>query len=216
MPNDIAELDIDFSSVDEILGGGDLSELKKSKTEITSNLENLSLDDLASQYQEIDRQSNLLKGKILLEARRRFPSDKEFGQWVSSQTLCLGNQKTINRLMHLAEFFNHEDDMEGITLTAAYEISSPSNRETATKVIKKIQGKNLPVKEVKQLLISSRKVTDKKTTEKVIKEEKKIHDKPNEETQKIAVNKINEVLQGKTNKFKLDVLKAAIQLVKEN
>jgi hypothetical protein len=42
---------------------------------IDMDLSSLSLDDLAAQYIEIDRQSHILKGRILLEARRRFPSN---------------------------------------------------------------------------------------------------------------------------------------------
>jgi hypothetical protein len=39
------------------------------------DLSSLTLDDLVSQYIEVDRQSHILKGRILLEARRRFPSN---------------------------------------------------------------------------------------------------------------------------------------------
>ncbi len=40
------------------------------------DFESLSLEDLAQQYREIDQQSHLLKGRIILAARSRFASDR--------------------------------------------------------------------------------------------------------------------------------------------
>ncbi len=128
-----------------------LSKAEDYQADITHDLTVLSLDDLAIQYAEIDQQSNLLKGNILLEARSRFPSDKEFGQWISTHSLCVGSQQSRNRLMHLADFFSDGRDMEGIAITAAYEISAPVNRGKALAAYNKVRGKNLSVKEVKDL-----------------------------------------------------------------
>ena len=45
-------------------------------------LSNLSLDDLAKTYVNIQKQSQLLQGMILLEARNKFAGDLEFGKWI--------------------------------------------------------------------------------------------------------------------------------------
>ncbi len=174
---------------------------------IPPDLAGLSLDDLAAQYAEIDQQSNLLKGNILLEARSRFPSDKEFGQWISTHSLCVGSQQSRNRLMHLADFFSEGRDMEGIAITAAYEISAPVNRDKALTVYNKVRGKNLSVKEVKGLLAEGNvkkieKTHPKEETIKNIGDEK--------DTQRVAIDLVDHVMLGKTNLFKLNVLKEAI------
>lgn len=83
-----------------------LSIIGTHQLDINPDLKNLSLDDLIIQFQEVDRQYHLLKGKILLEARSRFLSDKEFGKWVSSHSSWVGSQQSRNRLMHLADFFS--------------------------------------------------------------------------------------------------------------
>jgi hypothetical protein len=177
---------------------------------IPSDLAGLSLDDLAIQYAEIDQQSNLLKGNILLEARSRFSSDKEFGQWVSTHSLCVGSQQSRNRLMHLADFFSDGRDMEGIAITAAYEISAPVNRDKALTVYNKVRGKNLSVKEVKGLLSEGSVKRIEKINSKV--EEKKIDI---EEINRVAIDLVDNVMLGKTNSFKLDVLKKAILYLEE-
>ena len=45
-------------------------------------LADLTLEQLADRYKDIDRQSQMMKGLILLEARNRFSSNQEFGNWV--------------------------------------------------------------------------------------------------------------------------------------
>lgn len=110
----------------------------------------LSLDDLADRYAQIDQQSQLMKGLILLEARNRFPSNNEFGEWVKSvQTLCLDRQEIRTRYMNLAYFFQNKE-IAGISITAAYEISAPANRQVADTVYEYVKGKNLKVADVRK------------------------------------------------------------------
>ncbi len=177
---------------------------------IPPDLVGLSLDDLAIQYAEIDQQSNLLKGNILLEARSRFPSDKEFGQWISTHSLCVGSQQSRNRLMHLADFFSDGRDMDGIAITAAYEISAPVNRDKALTVYNEVRGKNMSVKEVKGLLAEGGAKRIEKTKKNI--EEKKIDI---DEVNRVAIDLIDNVMIGKTNLFKRDVLKKAILYLEE-
>ena len=71
-----------------------------------TKLVDLSLDELANRYADIDNQSQMLKGLILLEARSRFTSNNEFGAWVKSViTLCEDAAPVRNRLMRYAKFF---------------------------------------------------------------------------------------------------------------
>lgn len=116
-----------------------------------NDLSGLDLEQLAQRYVEIDAQSQLLKGLILLEARNRFESDREFGAWVqSTQALCLGGgQPARTRYMNLARFFK-DRDMTGISLTAAYEISRPDNAEIAEEIYIYALNKNLKVEDIKQ------------------------------------------------------------------
>lgn len=113
-----------------------------------NSLITLSLDDLAMRFVDIGRQAHLLQGQILLEARNRFPSDKEFGQWCTL-SLCEGSMQHRNRLMNLARYFKDREIL-GISLTVAYEISAPANQDIADTLYEYTKGKNLKVIEVKE------------------------------------------------------------------
>lgn len=194
------------------------------------DLTTLTIDDLAAQYIAIDQQSTLLKGQILLEARRRVSSDKEFGKWVSTHALCVGSQQSRNKLMHLADFFSGERNMEGITITAAYEISAPVNSDKSEEVYNKAHGNNLPVKEVKALLTEDTDVTkhhEKDNLEEQDQDQEQPEPEPEishveyeEHVQRVAKNLIDNVMKGespefRSDKFIKDVLKIAIQYLKE-
>jgi hypothetical protein len=117
----------------------------------------LSLDDLADRYAQIDQQSQLMKGLILLEARNRFSSNNEFGDWVKTvQTLCLDRQEVRTRYMNFARYFKDKERL-GISLTAAYEISAPVNEVVADKIYEYALHKNLPVAEIKKQIKAAKK-----------------------------------------------------------
>lgn len=117
------------------------------------DFEQLSLDDLAQQYREIDQQSHLLKGKIILAARSKFNSDRQFGAWLSDNLSDL-NPKQAHRLMCLADFFNEKSNlsMKGISISACYELSAPKNRPIARDVYFEVAGRGLPLEEVREKL----------------------------------------------------------------
>jgi hypothetical protein len=103
------------------------------------DLSSLTLDDLVSQYIEVDRQSHILKGRILLEARRRFPSNKEFGDWRSLNFSGRLPQQTANNLMSLARFFDEFNRPLGnIPVSAGYLISAPKYEDIAEQVYKRV------------------------------------------------------------------------------
>lgn len=111
-------------------------------------LKDLTLDELAEQFESVDKQAQLFQGLILLEARERFESDKLFGEWCATRPLCLGSQTQRTRLMNLARFFGTKEII-GISLTACYEISAPINADIADKVYQEALNKNLSVAQIK-------------------------------------------------------------------
>ncbi len=192
-----------------------LPKIKSYKLNSAIDLKQLTLDDLAFQYGEIDRQSYLLKGQVLLEVKRRFSSDKEFGKWISTHRLNVGSQQFRNQLMHLALFFKNGRDMTGIGITAAYAISSPKNHKKALTVYEQAHGNNLSVKEVKALLAEDIVNHDAKID---LKEEPKktTAEMYEEDIQRFATKLINKLLKGKPDSFKLDVFEKAIEILKKD
>ena len=112
-------------------------------------LQDLSLDELANRFEDIGQQAQLLQGQILLEARNRLGSDKEFGKWCASHSICVGSQQQRNRLIHLARFFEGRE-LDRISISAAYEISAPANKKIAEEIYEYAKGKNLPLAEVRR------------------------------------------------------------------
>ncbi len=76
---------------------------------------------------------NYLKDN-LLEARGRFLSNIEFGQWLSVNFTELNSSNT-GKLINLAKYFQGDKTLEGISISAGYLIASPNNREIADKVV---------------------------------------------------------------------------------
>lgn len=121
-----------------------------------TKLQDLSLNELADRYIKIDNQAHMMKGLILLEARSRFPSNNEFGDWVKSVVaLCDDGHQVRNRLMRYAKFFK-DKDTTGISLTSCYAISAVDD-DVAEIIYTKVKGKNLPVEEVKNLIKQAKK-----------------------------------------------------------
>ncbi len=114
-----------------------------------TSLADLTLDELVNRYNQIDYQSHIMKGLILLEARSRFPSNNEFGDWIQSvQSICLDSQPVRTRLMNFASYFK-DKDTTGISLSACYEISAPINADIADKVYQVALNQNLSVAQIK-------------------------------------------------------------------
>lgn len=118
-------------------------------------MDKLSDKDLSIRYLDIHTQSQLFKGLILLEARRRYPSNKEFHNYLKTHGLLVDSQPTRNLFMQLANFFQ-ERAMDGILLTAAYLIASPKNHDIAEEVYKEVFRKNYSVNEVKKIIDQKR------------------------------------------------------------
>jgi hypothetical protein len=97
----------------------------------------------------------LLKGRIILAARSKFNSDRQFGAWLSDNLSDL-NQKQAHRLMCIAEFFNEKSNfsMKGICISACYELSAPKNRSIAREVYYEVAGKGLSLADVREKLLN--------------------------------------------------------------
>lgn len=98
----------------------------------------LSLDELARQYVEIDKQSHILKGQILLEARKRFPSNNEFGAWRSLNFNGRVTAQIATHLMNLARFFNEGRPLGNIPISAGYLIAAPKLEDIADVVYERV------------------------------------------------------------------------------
>jgi hypothetical protein len=118
-------------------------------------LKDRSLEELAQQYRNFDNQTQLIKGLILLEARERIPDNKKFGEWVAFNELDAGSSQARNNYMNLAKFFRNRS-MEGIVLSAAYQLSRPIFADVAVDVYNKVRNKNMSLVEVTHMLQSRR------------------------------------------------------------
>ena len=116
-------------------------------------LEVATLEELARKFTIIDNQATLIKGLILLEAESRFNGSKtKFGQWIKEHELLRNySQQHLYQVKCFASFFK-DRDMRGISMTAGYMLSAPSNEAVASKVYAKIKNKGYTVRQVRSLL----------------------------------------------------------------
>jgi hypothetical protein len=175
-------------------------------------LKNLSLDELVQRYKDIDQQSQLFKGQILLEARERFQSNIEFGKWLSVNFTELNSSNT-GKLINLARFFQGERTLDGIPVSAGYLLAAPSNKDFADKVYTKIKDKNLKLDEIKMVLEQYKKSNS--HTTKAVRSKSDGEDADNDISM-FAAHLLNHSLAGKTNEFKRAVLTEALRQLKNN
>lgn len=116
-------------------------ELVVSKEKQTQ-LEEMSLEELAKVGNSVNKQAKLMLGMVLLESRTRFPSNNPFGQWCSDNFGDV-DVRSINNLVNLAKFFK-DRPMENIGLSVGYILSAPAMEEHAEEAYEsliKIEGK---------------------------------------------------------------------------
>lgn len=154
---ELSEIDEDNSQKHELesvpsIGKSFVSNTDFSAKEFADGLKGFTLDQLAEQYSTVHKQSQMMKGLILLAARELLPSNNDFGEWVQKDhALCVDAQQARTRYMNLAKFFKSRP-MTGIPLTAAYDISAPINEDVAETVYNLVLDKNLKVKEIKKII----------------------------------------------------------------
>lgn len=185
----------EFISNAEVLNPFDFSSLKK-----------LSLDELVLRYKEIDQQSQLFKGHILLEARRRFKSNIEFGKWLSVNFTELNSSNT-GKLINLAKFFQGDKNLDGIPVSAGYLLSSPNNKDIAEKVYNDIKQKQLKLNEIKKIINQYKNIdsSDRKDSEITIS-----NNTTDIEVEEFSSYLLNEVFDGKSKKFIKSVLSVSL------
>lgn len=175
-------------------------------------LEKLTLDELAIRYKEIDRQSQLFKGQILLEARRRFPSNIEFGDWRSVNFTELSSSNT-GKLINLAKFFQGGRTLEGIPVSAGYLLAAPSNEDIADKVYTEIKNKNLKFDEIKEIIAQNKYIISDNYLNK-----NNQHDKRSQSDkgiEKFTIQLLGKTFHGKSDDFIEAVLKLALLKLKK-
>lgn len=171
-------------------------------------LKGLSLDELVSRYHDIDYQSQLFKGQILLEARERFKSNQEFGEW-RSVNFTEQNSSNIGKLINLAKFFDNTRSLDGIPVSAGYLLAAPSNKEIAEKVYDEIKTKNLKLNEIKSII--NRYSTSKKSA--AVPEEKDTNLDLNE-VRSFATKLLETAFEEKQSYFIKAVLKEVLRQLK--
>jgi len=171
-------------------------------------LKDLTLDDLAIRYKEIEQQSQLFKGQILLEARERFQSNIEFGDWLSVNFTELNSSNT-GKIINLAKFFQGERTLNGIPVSAGYLLSAPSNKDIAIKVYDDIKGKKLRIDEIKAIIASYKNKTI------VHGDKTNVFEKEvSKDVLHFSTYLLNEVFEGKSKSFIKSVLSESLLRIK--
>lgn len=128
----------------------------------SDNLNKLSNDDLIDRLEQIESQSMLIKWRILWTLRQRFSSDTLFGKYLASlksestRYIIASGSKTITKSIHAGRFCEKHkitslEDV-GLLPSSIYALSRPIYEDISDNVFKKVKKKNLPNKEVEQLL----------------------------------------------------------------
>lgn len=112
-----------------------------------------SLDELADEYLKVDFSSNIIKGRILLAARKQFASDVEYGKWCKTKFGEHLKQQTAFNLYRLAEFFTDERPLGNIPLTGGYIIAQDKHKSIAHALYAQVKALEKPkVNDVRRIL----------------------------------------------------------------
>lgn len=174
-------------------------------------LKDLSEEELVQRYNDIDQQSQLFKGQILLEMRNRFTSNIEFGQWCSVNFTEL-DSSNAGKLINLARFFQGERSLEGIPISAAYLIAAPGNKAIAEKIYTHVSGKNLKLNDIKGMISNYK--YDKNSKD--LGEEEKKTSLLEDDIINFSDNLLNNVFSGKSKVFIIAVLESALRKLKSS
>lgn len=151
------------------------------------DLKRMTLEELADRADTIAKQSYDLLGMICLEARERFQSNAEFGNWRRSVEGLAGySNQHISDLINRSRFaLTH--DMTGISLSASFEIAAPVNQDVAEEVWHYCKRKNLKVEDVKRKIAQAKAILTIDKQEVPSKEEPAILERFNREESSVKV-----------------------------
>jgi len=164
-------------------------------------LKDLSENELVQRYKDIDQQSQLFKGQILLEMRSRFVSNIEFGKWCSVNFTERDSSNT-GKLINLARFFQGNRSLEGIPISAAYLISAPSNKAIAEEIYSHVRRKNFKLNDIKDII--SKYKADGKVN--ISSDEKDKLSRLEKDVALFADHLLRKTFSGKSKQFIIDVL----------
>jgi hypothetical protein len=126
-----------------------------------NSIKGLSNDEIIDRMAAIESQSWLLKSRLLWELRKRYPSDKEFGQYLntlrnSTRPEWASSSSKVSRLVAVGRFCedNQITDM-GITKVyqgSLYELALLEDKAAAKNILKAVRNKNMSVSDVKRLI----------------------------------------------------------------
>jgi len=174
-------------------------------------LKGLSEDELVQRYKDVDQQSQLFKGQILLEMRSRFVSNIEFGQWCSVNFTERDSSNT-GKLINLARFFQGNKSLNGIPISAAYLIAAPGNKDISQKVYNQVSGKNLKLDEIKGMISNYRIDSKHKGLEIDESKAKQLEDG----VTKLLDILLKKIFYGKDKVFIISVLQGALKKLKSS
>lgn len=188
------------------------------QTANSNDLSGQSIDDLLGQFESIGQQAQILKGRILIEFKKRADHERiDFEEYIEMHcikhsTLCAMTHQHRNRLMHLAKFFDEQHPMDGITVTCGYEIAAPKNKEVAEAVYQKAFDQYLSVDSIRKLIKAEKlALADKSEVPKISYSK---HVNMTEEATHL-IEYLNAMKPGSTDQDNLIVFKTCYEKVKE-
>lgn len=124
-------------------------------------LDLLSQDEIVERIDAIEAQAWLLKARLIWELRKRFPSDKEFGQYLnvlrnSTSQFMASSSSQVSKLAAIGRFCEeHKISDMGKTKVyqeSLYELARLEDKVIASKILKTVRNKHLSVADVKRII----------------------------------------------------------------
>lgn len=133
-----------------------------------TELKKLDEHQLAERLERITNQSTIMTWLICMHIRDRFRFDRDMGQFINDlrkqdedHPLCV-SQQTINRYIHAGRFVSRHKiynlNKAGISATAIYALSSPTNSDVADYVYHEVKRKGYPVAEIQRRIEQAKSV----------------------------------------------------------
>lgn len=132
-----------------------------------SDLKKLEADQIMDRIEQIDNQAMLYKWRLFWALRQKFPSNIEFGHYLSAlrerpHSPFIESQQVINRYIQAGRFAEQHKigslEQAGVKPSVIYLLSQPQNKGIADAVFSSIRRKNVLHKDVQVMLEQSRAV----------------------------------------------------------
>ena len=124
-------------------------------------LDLLSQDEIVERIDAIEAQAWLLKARLIWELRKRFPSDKEFGQYLnvlrnSTSQFIASSSSQVSKLAAIGRFCEEHkiSDMgkNKVYQESLYELARLEDKVIASKILKTVRNKHMSVADVKRII----------------------------------------------------------------